>query len=136
MLERLTTNIVAAYVAHNKIPQQELTSLVAMVYGALQQLEHPTAVLMQEPEPVLPTPAQIRKSITRDHLISFETGKPYKSLKRHLRTIGLSPDGYREKWGLPANYPMVAESYSQRRSELAKNNKFGHSRKIRKRRAA
>jgi len=71
------------------------------------------------------TPAQVRKSIMPEALISFEDGKPYRLLKRHLRTLGLTPEEYRAKWGLPADYPMTAPGYAAKRSEFAKAAGFG-----------
>jgi predicted transcriptional regulator len=76
-----------------------------------------------------PTPAvSIRKSVTADHLICLDDGKPFKSLKRHLATLGMTPEEYRAKWGLPADYPMVAANYAARRSDLAKSMGLGQSR--------
>jgi predicted transcriptional regulator len=74
-------------------------------------------------------PAQIRKSITHEALISFEDGKPYKTLKRHLTGLGLTPETYRAKWGLPGDYPLVAASYSERRSALARSIGLGYRRR-------
>lgn len=77
------------------------------------------------PETAKATPAQIRASVQPDYLVSFEDGRQYKTLKRHLHTHGLTPAAYREKWGLPADYPLTAASYSARRSALAKANGLG-----------
>lgn len=85
----------------------------------------PVAIAKLEPIVDKPSAAEIRKSITPDHLISFEDGKPYKMLKRHVGKLGMTFDQYRAKWGLPADYPSVAASYSARRSELAKENGLG-----------
>lgn len=73
--------------------------------------------------------AQIRKSVTHDHIVSFEDGRPYKTLRRHLTLRGLSPEAYREKWGLPRDYPMTAASYSAQRSELARALGLGQQRR-------
>lgn len=118
-LEALTADVVAAYVANNKIPVSELAGLISSVHAALSNAGQP------EPEPApeqqKATPAQVRKSITPDALISFEDGRPYKTLKRHLTLRGLSMEAYREKWGLPKDYPSTAPSYSAQRSALAKS---------------
>lgn len=116
----LTTGIVAAYVAKNHLPASELPGLVGAIYGALSGLAAGTAPQTAEAAPKALTPADIRKSITPDALISFIDGKPYKTLRRHLTVQGLDPESYRAKFGLPADYPMTAPSYSARRSELAK----------------
>ncbi|WP_018263358.1 MucR family transcriptional regulator, partial [Methylobacterium sp. WSM2598] len=108
--------IVAAYVSNNSVPLGELPALIQSVHAALEGLGKPT-----EPEPVrLVPPVPIKKTITPDAIISLEDGKPYKSLKRHLSGRGLTPEQYREKWGLPPDYPMVAASYAAQRSEIAK----------------
>ncbi|ACL59919.1 MucR family transcriptional regulator [Methylobacterium nodulans] len=115
-LAGLTGRIVGAYVAHNAVPTAELPGLIAAVHGALAALGRPA-----EPEaPALVPPVPIRKTVTPDAIISLEDGKPYKSLKRHLTTRGLTPEQYRAKWGLPVDYPMVAANYAAHRSELAK----------------
>lgn len=122
-LVALTGQVVAAYVAHNSVPVADLPGLIASVHGALSRLG------AAEPEPVkLEPPVPIRKTVTPDHLISLEDGKPYKSLKRHLTTRGLTPEEYRRKWGLPHDYPMVAATYAAQRSELAKSSGLGQSR--------
>jgi predicted transcriptional regulator len=92
---------------------------------ALQGLAAPRRVEAEKPQP----PVSSRKSVTPDFLISLEDGKPYKSLKRHLTKLGLTPQAYREKWGLPLDYPMVAASYALKRSELAKSMGLGAIRK-------
>jgi predicted transcriptional regulator len=122
----LTADIVAAYVSNNSVSSHEVSVLISSVHSALQGLVAGPAV--PEAEPLKP-PVPIKKSVTPDHIISLEDGKPYKSLKRHLARLGLTPVQYREKWGLPRDYPMVAPSYSERRSELAKKTGLGQSRK-------
>lgn len=112
--------IVAAYVSNNSVPTGDLPSLLASVHGALQNLGHGPA-MPAEASAEKATPAQIRKSVTHDALISFEDGKGYKTLKRHLSGRGLTPETYRAKYGLPMDYPMVAPSYSEQRSSLAKS---------------
>jgi predicted transcriptional regulator len=117
-LKTLTAEVVASYVENNKVAADELSSLIGRVYGALGDLDKPAVVA--EPETVRKlTPAQIRKSISDDALISFEDGKSYRTLKRHLALHGLTPAAYRAKWGLPAEYPITAPSYSALRSAMA-----------------
>jgi predicted transcriptional regulator len=118
-LEALTADVVAAYVANNKIPVNELAGLISSVHTALSNAGQPEPEAA--PEQTKATPAQIRKSITPDALISFEDGRSYKTLKRHLTLRGLSMEAYREKWGLPKDYPSTAPSYSAQRSQLAKS---------------
>ncbi|MBM6595177.1 MucR family transcriptional regulator [Microvirga pudoricolor] len=121
----LTAHVVSSYVAHNAVHRADLPTMIASVYGALQGLGAPKAA-----EPVKQPPAvPVKKSVTPDFLISLEDGKHYKSLKRHLTKLGITPAEYREKWGLPRDYPMVAASYAQRRSELAKSIGLGSMRK-------
>ena len=117
-LTQFTVDIVTAYVAQNKLSADSLSSLISSVHRSLQTVSNPQP---EEPEAVArPTAAQIRRSVTDEHLISFEDGRPYKTRKRHLSTNGLTPDEYRQKWSLPNDYPMVAPAYSARRSALAK----------------
>jgi len=115
---RLTVQIVSAHVAHNNVAQADLPALIAQIYGALSGLGKVT-----EPAgPARPEPAvSIRKSITPDYIVCLEDGKKLKMLKRHLASAyNMTPDQYRERWGLPADYPMVAPSYAAQRSQLAK----------------
>jgi predicted transcriptional regulator len=114
---RLSANIVAAYVSNNHVQPSEIGTLVASTYAALTRAHNAGETGRSSPRK--PTPAQIRQSITPDALISFEDGKLYKTLRRHLTIRGLSPAEYRAKWGLPVDYPMTAASYSERRSALA-----------------
>ncbi|MGX7707998.1 MucR family transcriptional regulator [Methylobacterium sp. Gmos1] len=126
----LTADIVSAYVAKNSVPVGELPGLIASTHAALEKLGAPPA-----PEPVRPEPpVPIRKTVTPDHIISLEDGRPYKTLKRHLSGRGMTPEEYRQKWGLPHDYPMVAANYAAQRSELAKSSGLGSNR--RKSRAA
>jgi predicted transcriptional regulator len=118
-LTELTANIVAAYVESNKVAPSEITGIIQLVHRALSGTDAPPEI--EQSEVRKPTPAQIRKSITPDALISFEDGKPYKMLKRRLATLGLTPDQYRAKWGLPRDYPMTAAAYSEMRSAFAKS---------------
>lgn len=116
-LVELSADIVSAYVSNNPVSPEGVTSLLTSVHGALLQLG--SAAPTPAPEPPKP-PVSIKRSITPDHLVSLEDGKRYKSLKRHLSVRGLTPDQYRAKWGLPADYPMVAANYAEARSKLAK----------------
>ncbi|POR40398.1 MucR family transcriptional regulator [Methylobacterium sp. V23] len=125
----LTADIVSAYVSNNSIPASELANLLASVHTALSGLAAGGTNKAAEDAVEKPTPAQIKKSITPDALISFEDGKPYKTLRRHLTLRGLSPEAYRAKHGLPADYPMTSASYSAQRSELARSLGLGQQRK-------
>lgn len=119
----LSTEIVSAYVSHNALSVTDLPKLIADVHMALKGLRTNTA---PEPSEELKPAVPVRKSIAADYLICLEDGKKFKSLKRHLRThYNMSPEEYREKWGLPADYPMVAPNYSATRSRLAKDNGLG-----------
>lgn len=111
-----TAQIVAAHVGHNAMPPSEVPGFIREVHSALTSAGAPEPV-EENPEPAVP----IRRSITPDYLICLEDGKKLKMLKRHLQTsYGMSPEEYRAKWGLPADYPMVAPNYAKQRSELAK----------------
>ncbi len=120
----LTAEIVAAYVGKNTVTQAELPKLIGEVHRALSgAVSHPIA--REELTEIKPA-VTIKKSLTADYLICLEDGKKFKSLKRHLRShYNLSPEQYREKWGLPADYPMVAPNYAQARSSLAKRMGLG-----------
>jgi predicted transcriptional regulator len=120
----MTADVVAAYVGHNSLPAADVSSVINTVYGSLRRLEN--GKNMEPPKPAVP----VRKSVTRDHIICLEDGKKLKMLKRHLRsTYNLTPEEYRARWNLPPDYPMVAPSYAQERSEFAK--KIGLGRKSR-----
>ncbi len=115
------SKIVSAYVSKNSLPPSELPHLIKTVHEAL---ESPDQAALSPPEPAVP----IKKSVTPDYVICLEDGKKLKMLKRHLRNAyDMSPDEYRQKWGLRSDYPMVAPEYAARRSELAK--KIGLGRK-------
>jgi predicted transcriptional regulator len=120
----LTTKVVTAFVRKNSLPSAEILPLIASVHSALTRL----ATAAVEPEaPVALTPAvPVRNSVTPDYLICLDSGKKFQALKRHLHTLGMTPQQYREKWGLPADYPMVAPSYSARRAEIARQTDLGH----------
>jgi predicted transcriptional regulator len=118
-LVELSASVVSAYVSHNALSASDLPRLIAQVHQALIALGGPAPV---EAAPELKPAVPVKKSITPDYLICLEDGKKFKSLKRHLRTeYDLSPDEYRSRWGLPPDYPMVAPSYSEARSALAKS---------------
>jgi predicted transcriptional regulator len=117
----LAGDIVSAYVSNNSVPTSELPTLIRGIHAALVGLANGMAQAAPEAEIEKPTPAQIRKSVTPNGLVSFLDGKSYKTLKRHLSTQGLSPETYRSRFGLPADYPMVAPEYAKRRSDLAKS---------------
>lgn len=119
----MTTDIVSAYVSNNPVSLTDLPSLINDVYEALQKTRNET--VEEEPEPLKPA-VPVKKSINPDFIICLEDGKKFKSLKRHLRThYDLSPEEYRDKWGLPADYPMVAPNYAKARSALAKKMGLG-----------
>jgi len=117
----LAADIVAAYVSNNPVRTADLPDLIRNVHAALNGLVTGAAQTTEEVAPEKPTPAQIRKSVMPDGIISFLDGKSYKTLKRHLSSHGLDPHSYRQRYGLPADYPMVAPSYAAMRSELAKS---------------
>ena len=113
----MTADVVAAYVSNNTLPTQQLAEIINTVYTSLRALDADSDI---KSEPLKPAIA-IRKSITPEYLICLEDGKKLKMLKRHLRsTYGMTPDEYRAKWGLPADYPMVAPNYAAQRSAFAK----------------
>lgn len=117
-LIELTAEIVANYVSNNNTSVADLPALIRATHDALAGLGSPEVLV---PESVSkPTAGQIRKSITPDALISFEDGKPYKTLKRHLTTHGMTVAEYKTKWGLPNDYPTTAPAYSEARSAMAK----------------
>ncbi|MBV9077573.1 MAG: MucR family transcriptional regulator [Methylobacteriaceae bacterium] len=124
-LVELTSEIVSAYVANHKVPSSELSEVIASVHSALRALGEKKPAEPEKPVPIMP----IKKTITPDYLISLEDGRRYKSLKRHLSGRGLTPADYREKWGLPRDYPMVAPNYAKQRSELAKALGLGQQRR-------
>lgn len=121
LLIELATEIIAAYVGNNPVDSGDLPDLIRNVHGSLSSLAE------GETDKMKPKPAvSVKKSIGDEYLICLEDGKKFKSLKRHLRTkYDMSPDEYREKWGLPADYPMVAPGYSRQRSKLAKEMGLG-----------
>ena len=113
-----TTEIVSAYLANNTVPSTEIPGVIEQVFKTLANVHTDVNMTVDRPQPAVP----IKKSITPDYLICLEDGKKLKMLKRHLKTAyGMSPDEYRERWGLPADYPMVAPNYAEQRSKLAKD---------------
>jgi predicted transcriptional regulator len=139
-----TAKIVASHVANNAVPQTQISNLIRDVYQTLTALRQPSIshsgsdlIPHQSSHPLSnvttlsdvprPNPAvDIRKSVTRTHIICLEDGKRMKTLKRHLSaSFGMTPEQYRARWGLPANYPMVAPEYTERRSAMAKQNGLG-----------
>ena len=125
----LAADIVSAYVSNNSVPLAELPSLIRDVHSALMRVTEQAMPVEAEPlKPAVP----VKKSITPDYIVCLEDGKQFKSLKRHLRSqYNLSPDAYREKWGLPTDYPMVAPNYAKARSNLAKQMGLGQQRRRR-----
>ncbi len=126
-LIEMVSDIVSAYVAHNPVPVADLPKLIERVHATLTEIETSGSA---ETTPELKPAVAVRKSVTDDHIVCLEDGKKFKSLKRHLRTrYDMSPDEYREKWKLPADYPMVAPNYAKQRSDLARKMGLGQSKK-------
>ena len=125
---RMTADVVAAYVSNNSLPAGDLTKAISTIHESLSALNDDGNT---PAEPLKPA-VSIRRSVTPDYIVCLEDGKKLKMLKRHLRTTyGLTPDEYRAKWSLAADYPMVAPNYAKQRSDFAK--KIGLGRKARKR---
>lgn len=120
-LARIVADVVASYVANNKVDMNELPNLVQQVYHSFLRLDGATSAninAVDRPEPAV----AIKKSVTPEYIICLEDGKKLKMLKRHLQTsYNMTPEQYRERWNLPSDYPMVAPSYAKERSKLAKN---------------
>ncbi|MCK5284309.1 MAG: MucR family transcriptional regulator [Alphaproteobacteria bacterium] len=113
----LTTEIVSSYVANNTILTSEVSGFIDQVFKALANASAEGNFLADRPQPAVP----IKRSVTPDYIVCLEDGKKLKMLKRHLMTAyKMTPEEYKERWGLPADYPMVAPSYAERRSKLAK----------------
>jgi len=128
-LLELTTEIVSAHVSNNTVAVNDLPDLIQQVYRSLLNVGANGVGAPERPQPAVP----IRKSVTPDYIICLEDGKKLKMLKRHLKTAyNMSPEEYRERWGLAADYPMVAPNYAEQRSNLAK--KIGLGTKARRRR--
>ncbi|WP_367187018.1 MucR family transcriptional regulator [Neomegalonema sp.] len=125
----LTAEIVAAHVANNSVPVADLPALIQSVFHTLANLGEESVVVVEEIQEELKPVVPIKKSVTPDYIICLEDGKKLKMLKRHLKTAyNMSPDDYRARWGLPADYPMVAPNYAQKRQELAKRIGLGRHR--------
>jgi predicted transcriptional regulator len=113
----LTTEIVAAHVSNNTVSVGDLPHLINQVYQSLSTIGTGAAPVVERPQPAV----SVKKSITPDYIVCLEDGKKLKMLKRHLKTAyNMTPEDYRERWGLPADYPMVAPNYAKQRSRLAK----------------
>jgi predicted transcriptional regulator len=122
-LVELTAKIVSAFVSNNTIGAGEIPQLINETHAALTRA---TGIPVQQEREELKPKVPVKKSVMPDHIVCLEDGKKFKSLKRHLRThYNLSPEEYREKWGLPHDYPMVAPNYAQARSDLAKKMGLG-----------
>jgi len=126
----LTANIVTAYVSNNTVPSADIPNLISQVHAALKRVSGGQAAVPAEPlKPAVP----IKRSVTPEYIVCLEDGQKFKSLKRHLRTrYGVTPEQYREKWGLAPDYPMVAPKYAEARSQLAKQMGLGQQRRRRK----
>jgi predicted transcriptional regulator len=118
----LTADIISAYVGNNPLPQSALPDLIGQVHQSLMALANGGKA---EPAVELVPAVSIRKSVTPDYIVSLEDGRKFKSMKRYLGLKGMTPDEYRQKWGLPRDYPMVAPNYAAARSELAKSMGLG-----------
>jgi predicted transcriptional regulator len=127
----LTAQIVSAYVGNNTVPAGEIPALINQVHAALSRVSGTAGEAAAEP---LKPAVSLKKSITPEYIVCLEDGKKFKSLKRHLRTqYNMTPEQYREKWGLGADYPMVAPNYAAARSQLAKQMGLGQQRRRRAR---
>jgi predicted transcriptional regulator len=124
----LAADIVSAYVSNNSVAVHDLPALIGDVHAALVRVGRgaPAPAAPENLRPAVP----VKKSVASDYIVCLEDGKKFKSLKRHLRTqYNMSPEDYREKWGLPPDYPMVAPNYAQARSQLAKEMGLGSQRR-------
>ncbi len=129
----LTAQIVSSYVGNNAVSSTDLPALMATVHQTLGRLGTGASTLDQHPEPAVP----VRRSVTPEYIICLEDGKKLKMLKRHLKTAyNMTPEQYRERWGLPVDYPMVAPNYAKQRSKLAKQIGLGTARRTTKKKAA
>jgi len=125
-MRKIVADVAAAYFSNSHVTPSEIPTVINQIATSLMAIGAPAAVPVAEPaaeDDAQPkaTPSQIRKSITRDAMISFEDSKPYKTLRRHLAVRGLTPEQYKEKWGLPKDYPMVAPAYSEARAAMARS---------------
>jgi predicted transcriptional regulator len=124
----LAAEIVTAFVSHNSVPRSELSALFETVHAAVRRLGDGTESALAAIETKAPA-VSARKSVTPDYLICLDDGKRFKSLRRHLSALGMTPEQYRVKWNLPADYPMVAANYATLRSAMAKKIGLGQIRK-------
>ncbi len=125
----LAAEVVSAFVGHNSLPVSELPGLITSVHAALIKISGATGMpISSEPEVLTPA-VPVRKSVTPDYIICLDDGRKFKSLKRHLASLGMTPDQYRIKWNLATDYPMVAANYAATRSALAKKIGLGQNRK-------
>jgi predicted transcriptional regulator len=126
----LTAQIVSAYLGNNPVPSGEIANLISQVHAALKRVSSgQVAVVAEAAKPAV----AVKRSISSDYIVCLEDGKKFKSLKRHLRTrYNMTPEQYREKWGLPPDYPMVAPNYAATRSQLARQMGLGQQRRRRK----
>ncbi|MCJ2072561.1 MucR family transcriptional regulator [Methylobacterium sp. J-030] len=122
-IDRFAVRVIAAYVSGNTVSPANVPLVLASVHAALTALVRPDAVAT--PLPDRPTPVEIRKSVQHEGITSFLDGRSYKTLKRHLKAHGLTPEQYRARYGLPNDYPMAAPGYAARRSEIARAIQFG-----------
>ncbi len=123
----MTVEIVSAFASNNSLPPAELVAVIQSVHARLVQIAN-GAVTPVETPPLTPA-VTVRQSIKPDYLVCLDDGKKFKSLRRHLATLGMTPEEYRAKWNLPADYPMVAANYAAQRSALAKKSGLGQVRK-------
>lgn len=127
-LTELTVDLLSAFVSNNNVRSEDLPALIGSTHAALVALDAPQTTAQDEPQDQWTPAVSARKSLgSREHIISMIDGKPYKTLRRHLSTHGLTPEDYRARYNLSANYPMVAPAYSEHRREMAK--KIGLGRK-------
>lgn len=123
---RMTTDIVASYLSHNSVPADNVPDLIKSVHATMQSVTEVEEKVEPKAKPAVP----VSKSIGDEYIVCLEDGKKLKMLKRYLRSqYNMSPDEYRQKWNLPADYPMVAPAYSRKRSQFAKDIGLGRGRK-------
>lgn len=132
-LRELVAQVASAYFSNSHVNPADIPAVISQIAASLTSVgtgaQGTERIASSEEEAKKLTPAQVRKSITPEALISFEDGRGYKTLRRHLASRGLTPEQYREKWGLPATYPMVAPDYSAARSQMAKDLGLGQLRR-------
>ena len=124
----LSAEVVSAFVSNNSVPVAELPGLISSVHAGLVRIANGTPAPASPSNEALTPAVSVRKSVTPEYLICLDDGRKFKSLKRHLAILGMTPDQYRAKWGLPPDYPMVASNYAASRSALAKKIGLGQKR--------